>query len=215
SKHAKLISQKGAVCFIDCLGNLGIYSMLAPASQNIPVTFRPPSCNATTRLARRSVPSAGEPQLATKPRRCRALSATKPLHPMLKRSTLGYPRRHISTQAGKRTAVDYATDHKAHRRDLMRWLPGNLKESKCAQSKYEITYDYRNYRPDHCHNSISSLIARLTRIRLQLAIYFCLHRGSLPENTASWQAGCERMAAHRKSDRRRDYLCGGGLHKRE
>jgi len=27
----------------------------------------------------------------------------------------------------------------------------------------------------------------LTRIRLQLAIYFCLHRGSLPENTARWQ----------------------------
>ena len=27
----------------------------------------------------------------------------------------------------------------------------------------------------------------LTRTRLQLAIYFCLHRGSLPENTASWQ----------------------------
>jgi len=28
----------------------------------------------------------------------------------------------------------------------------------------------------------------LTRIRLQLAICFCLHRGSLPEKTASWQA---------------------------
>jgi hypothetical protein len=28
----------------------------------------------------------------------------------------------------------------------------------------------------------------LTRIRLQLAIYFVLHRGSLPENTARWQA---------------------------
>src|SRR5438093_13479740 len=27
----------------------------------------------------------------------------------------------------------------------------------------------------------------LTRIRLQLAIYFCLHRGSLPENTARRQ----------------------------
>src|SRR5438132_12740908 len=28
---------------------------------------------------------------------------------------------------------------------------------------------------------------QLTRIRLQLAIYFCLHRGSLPENTAGRQ----------------------------
>src|SRR5262249_15992070 len=28
----------------------------------------------------------------------------------------------------------------------------------------------------------------LTRIRLELAIYFCLHRGSLLENNASWQA---------------------------
>src|SRR5262249_16748341 len=30
--------------------------------------------------------------------------------------------------------------------------------------------------------------SRLTGIRLQRAIYFCLHRGSLLENTASWQA---------------------------
>jgi hypothetical protein len=29
----------------------------------------------------------------------------------------------------------------------------------------------------------------LTRIRLQHAIYFCLHRGSLPENTAGDQPG--------------------------
>src|SRR5262245_45002451 len=84
---------------------------------------------------------------------------------MCQRSTLGYPRRHISTKAGKRTAVDNATDHKAHRRDLMRWLPGNMKETKCAQSKYEITYDYRNYGPDHCHNSISVSLHAEIRIR--------------------------------------------------
>jgi hypothetical protein len=27
-----------------------------------------------------------------------------------------------------------------------------------------------------------------TRIRLELAIYFCLHKGSLPEDTERWQA---------------------------
>jgi hypothetical protein len=32
----------------------------------------------------------------------------------------------------------------------------------------------------------------VTRIRLHLAIYFCLHTGSLPKNTARWQA---RLAA--------------------
>src|SRR5436190_24010620 len=42
----------------------------------------------------------------------------------------------------------------------------------------------------------------LTRIRLQLAIYFCLHRGSLPENTAGRQAlfqGDEHITALLKS----------------
>ena len=36
--------------------------------------------------------------------------------------------------------------------------------------------------------TMSDCCIDLTRIRLQSAIYFCLHRGSLPENTARWQA---------------------------
>jgi len=39
---------------------------------------------------------------------------------------------------------------------------------------------------DFEHGEVLSL-GGLTRIRLHLAIYFLLHRGSLPENTASWQ----------------------------
>ena len=33
----------------------------------------------------------------------------------------------------------------------------------------------------------AAALRHLTRIRLQLAIYFCLLEGSLTENTASWQ----------------------------
>jgi hypothetical protein len=44
-------------------------------------------------------------------------------------------------------------------------------------------------RPNNCafKDAFFGAIAVLARIRLQLAIYFCLHRGKLPKNTASWQ----------------------------
>jgi hypothetical protein len=39
--------------------------------------------------------------------------------------------------------------------------------------------------PEIIHPKVSSV--HLSRIRLQPAIYFCLHRGSLPKNTAGRQ----------------------------
>jgi hypothetical protein len=41
----------------------------------------------------------------------------------------------------------------------------------------------------------------LTRIRLQLAIYFCVHRGSLNQNAARWQASLRSIKPRPNSDR--------------
>src|SRR5262245_38984307 len=45
---------------------------------------------------------------------------------------------------------------------------------------------------------IDERVERLTRIRLQRAIYFCLYRGSLPENTAGWQVCLNKNAFRRR-----------------
>jgi hypothetical protein len=54
-----------------------------------------------------------------------------------------------------------------------------------------LRYAHRGYRKDEdsykeCWSHVEFSMS-LPRIRLQLAIYFCLHRGSLPENTARRQ----------------------------
>ena len=41
----------------------------------------------------------------------------------------------------------------------------------------------------------------LTRIRLQLAIYFCVHRGSLNQNAARWQASLRSIKPRPNYDR--------------